>query len=443
MTPAVRELGGVLEGAREAGAKASEVLVTTEQGLELTLAAGTTHPTRRRWNTTVAVVRCWLDGGGAGEARGPLERAEALVAEAMAAAAKAPEDPHGGPVRRMDPPPRGLGVDDPRHEQITDAERTEVLTMALRGALAAKAPVVAGPFVYREARGHRRFLNSHGVGMEIAHTRYDALGALTLRAPEGPIELTDHIAGRAFASTACLPYGAQLAQRAQALAGEATSVEGPVRVLFPPRPTGRLVAWLARMFSVHALAEGRNLVTRGADEPLFHRKLHLVDDGLAPGGLHTRGFDDRGVTPVPLTLLREGVVAGRLLDPEAARALDTRPTGHCWPEGLLPTNLQLNSGARSMSAWLGEQDRPVFEVDDLPELDGAIDPETGEATLRVHGQLRERHDVLGVGRFVTLRGNLVDVLRQVHGIASDTDRILHVDAPGLFLDGFVATPHGA
>ena len=37
---------------------------------------------------------------------------------------------------------------------------------------------------------------------------------------------------------------------------------------------------------------------------------------------------------------------------------------------------------------------------------------------------------------VRLRGSLVDALKQLVSLSSDTDRYGHIDAPGMVLDGF-------
>ena len=83
---------------------------------------------------------------------------------------------------------------------------------------------------------------------------------------------------------------------------------------------------------------------------------------------------------------------------------------------------------------LGELEGPVLSLDHLPwELN--IDPATGDIDQVVHGQWFDGQEPAGVVTHRHLRGNLVEALRRVVRVASDTDRHLHVDAPGLFLDG--------
>lgn len=433
MTPTLQDLEKRVQDARKKGAKGAEILTEEHRGVALVL-KGRSNPDRTPTSGRTMTVRCWLDEGRRGDATGSPDAFDALVDQALAAAESAPTDPFGGPVRRMPAPPRGLGIDDPRHDQITDPDRLEVLTTNRRAAEGCTSRSKVGTFTYAESRTIRRFANHHGVAFEVPTTRYEASGALTLLSDEGAIELVDTIAGPAFASTACLPFGAALAQRVTQLDGDGPPLSGPMRVLLPPRATGRIMAWLATFFAADDLGGEDTFIARAAGEQLFHRRIHLVDDGAAPGGLHTRGFDDRGVTPVPLTLLQEGRVAARFLDPETARRLDTRPTGHVLGDGLAPTNLMLHAGARSVNAWMGEQDETIFEVDDLDT--SGFDPKTGAVDVVVHGRVRHKHDILGARRFVRLKGDLVEALSRVHGVCSDTDRILHVDAPAMFVDGF-------
>ena len=83
---------------------------------------------------------------------------------------------------------------------------------------------------------------------------------------------------------------------------------------------------------------------------------------------------------------------------------------------------------------MGEQDVPVFALDDLADLSG-LDRVTGDIDVPVCGHLLQGHRNLGALKNVRLRGNIVDALQQVVAVTSDTDRILYVDSPGMFMDG--------
>jgi predicted Zn-dependent protease len=207
-------------------------------------------------------------------------------------------------------------------------------------------------------------------------------------------------------------------------------------VVLPPIAVASLIAALAERFSAEALSgDGWFLRPRPDGRPAVDPRLHLQDDGAMPGGLRTRSFDDRGVAPVPLTLLREGRVDGRFVSPEAAHRLDARPTGHTRGGAQQPSNLILRSGTRSLSAALTDLGGISLQVDDLAGLPDGLDFATGQLGVRVHGVLLDGVRPIGVVRQRVLTGDLGVALNRVVEVCSDTDRIGHVDAPGLILDG--------
>ena len=278
-------------------------------------------------------------------------------------------------------------------------------------------------------------MNSKGVAAETNSTLYDASGRVRMQIQGEEVSLLGAVSSRTYASIACLPYGAAAAKRVVKLVDTAPPVDGPIRVLMPPEITARVIAWLGRLFTADHLEAGDTLLGAPGDRPEFHPLLHVVDDGARAAGVRTRAFDDEGVPPVPVNLIREGVIDGRFLDTTTARSLGLRPTGHLMGGELRPTNLLVKSGVRSINAQLTEQPGPVFWIDDLPDLSG-FDPATGDVRARVSGRVLSRHNELGARRGAMLVGNLVEALGAVAAVASNTDRIGNVDAPGMFLDGF-------
>lgn len=427
-----RELEAVLQRARTAGARAAEILIETAE-LRSTWNVRRGVAGQRSSTTATAQVRCWTDGGRYGLATGSPEALDALIAAALAACPSAPEDALAGPTERIGGTPRGLDIDDRRLPILTDEERAEVIVGNERAAIKETVHLDPGTFELHERKEHRLFASSRGVVHEAKSTTFQVRGSVRLRTEEGKIELVEETGGRAFASVACLPFGSVLGQRATALLREKALIGGPTRVLLPPRATGHLVAWLGDCFAMSSNRPGSTFLD-ALDGPL-HRKLHLVDDGLLNGGLRTRPFDDRGVPPTALTLIREGHATGRYVDLRTAREREDRPTGHDAGGTLRATNLLLNAGTRSIHALLGELGGTVFQVDALPDTSG-FNAQTGRVDTVVHGTVLKGGKPIGAQRFLRMRGDLSVVLGQVVAVASDTDRILHVDAPGLFLDGF-------
>jgi PmbA protein len=434
-----RSLRDRLEHARKLGARGVELLYEHRTGHEVTAVRGRLQTLEVPPHEAL-VVRVWLDGGRSAVRAGPPADVDGLVDGALAAAALAPEDPHAGPVSRQSPVLGGLGVFDRRYDQVTDEDRAEVVLGAERSVRQVDRRLASSGFVYRDSRRTRRFTNTRGSVLEEVDSVYEATGTVSAGTNE-EIRLTDEIASRTFASIASFPYGTNLARRAVDLLQPVVALSGPVRVLLPPLAVARLFAALADGFSAENLAVPGGFFLRPLPDgaPIVDPRLHLQDDGTLPGGLRSASFDDRGVCPIPLTLLREGRVDGRFVGPELAHLHDVRPTGHEVGAGIgagkRPRNLLLRSGTRSMNAALADLGGRVLQIDDLPDLSG-LDPATGRLRVRVHGVVSEANKPIGAVRGLWLEGDLLGVLNRVVEVCSDTDRIGHVDAPGMILDGF-------
>jgi predicted Zn-dependent protease len=129
------------------------------------------------------------------------------------------------------------------------------------------------------------------------------------------------------------------------------------------------------------------------------------------------------------------------VNPEQGHALDTPATGHVTGHDQEPSNLSLRAGGRSINAALSDLGGVVLQVDDLGGGEG-IDPETGLADLPVEGVLLRVNRPIGAVRHARLRGDLRVVLGKLVEVCSDTDRIGHVDAPAMIVDGFTLVEDG-
>jgi predicted Zn-dependent protease len=435
----VRDLEPFAALARREGARGVELMLTEGQRRDITLRRNGSPMVRRSQGVQLS-VRAWDERGAEGHVSGAFEGADTgaeLIRDALAAAAAAAPLPFAGPVELLSAPARGLDIDDRRHPSLTDADIIEVLADNDRAAAKASRRVETRRLAWRDERETRLFLSSAGAAHTISATRYDIW--LDVAARDGALSLSDHISGRAFASTATLPFAALLVHRADDFLNPGPTVDGPIRVLFPSRPMARLCRWLADHLTPAALGSHSSFLAdhAGEQEPLFHRRVHLVDDGQLPGGLLTRAFDDRGVPPEPVTLLREGRIEAPYLSLSAARAADARPSGHEIDGVITPSNLIFSGGVRTINVFLSENPAPVFLVDDLEDLTG-LNAATGTLDVPVRGMLIEggKRQPVPAAR---LRGSLITALQQVVGVASDTDRHGQVDAPAVFVDGLAVT----
>ncbi|MEZ4318240.1 MAG: metallopeptidase TldD-related protein [Myxococcota bacterium] len=426
------DLEALVQRALSEGAKAAEVLAIRGSGWKIHLKPGGA-PSESQTQRDELVVRVWVEGGRVGRMQGRFADGRELVGQALAATFESPESAYAGPMASIGGLASGLGTFDRRYPNLTSEDRLEVVMDAERQVRTAGSRFRSTGFRYEDEHTWRGLANSRGLLLEEPGTRYRLEGGV---AGEG-LSLRDHIETRAFASIASLPLGTNLARRGAELMEDGKTLEpGPVRVVLPPLPVSRIIALLGEHFHPDRLTSGEFFLSPSEDGmPTISEQFHIVDDGSRPGALHTRMFDDRGVPPVPLTLIREGRVDARFLDPETARRLDTRPTGHCWGDGLGPSNLLMRSGTRSLNALLTEIGGPSLMVDDLDPA--GIDIRTGAFDMLVDGRVLEANVPVGAMRRVRLSGNLRDLLSNIVDVGNDTDRIGHVDAAGLIADGLI------
>lgn len=410
------ELLNLMSQARMDGALGVEILRLHRSILEQSESRGA--PTKREvplWR-----VSLWKEGSHGCGVAPSKEQALALAMQDSRAS-----NALSGPAEKMMIRSAGTGIDDRRHEGIGDTDRSEVLHLAER-ALAGLP--MRSQMVYRQERTWRSFVNSRGVEAEEFGTTYELYAELTV---EGRT-LSHRIASRRFSDIASLPFGTELRRRVEPLLRRMSAVP-TLPVVLEPRVVASLFRNLAPAFTADAIAQGSSFLKDHLGKAIGSPIFHLTDDAGMVGGLYTTAFDDRGVPPIPVTLLKEGVVTGLYHDPESARAAGLRPTGHC-REGLLrPTNLILRPGARTRNVTLGELGSYLM-LDQCPPMDQGSGEVSGPLDLVVV----ERGEKKGSIRR-DFRAHITKVLRAIQEVVSDQERSCEVDAPtAIFAPGFGA-----
>ena len=199
-------------------------------------------------------------------------------------------------------------------------------------------------------------------------------------------------------------------------------------LVIDPRAAADFFRRFAPAFCADAVRAGNFLASR-LGRPLSSSVLHITDDAGLSSGLYSRTFDDRGVPPIPVTLLKEGVPNSLYHDPESARALGLRPTGHVTDGALRPTNLVVRPGSRTRNVILAELTEHLV-IDDLPQLNLVTGRLVGPVLVGVvRGGQREG------AALAQLDLDVHELLACVDEVASDQERNGEVDAPTMVLRG--------
>lgn len=420
----------LLDEARAAGAVAAEALHTAIEGAGFDLTSGRRIQLKRHRSQRVQGLVYLEDGRHAAFAvdGAPADAREVMLAAVDRAAAATP-DPDAAPADRYPIALRGLGVEDPRYGHITDEDREE-LVQCNRESCAEVPGVECTRVSYQEQRRVRTFGSSRGVEASAADTGYTVI--VEARDSTTGRRLSQHAAARSFANVGSLPYGVDLARRLQDLREAVRLPPGEPALVLETRAMAALLAALAPAFSAPLVRQGGSFLARDLGARIGHSRVHLIDDGGLPGALLSRHFDDRGVPPMPVPILREGLVGGLYHDPESARQAGVRPTGHVVGDALTPSNLILRAGNRSRTQMLGEVPLAVA----FDQLSGGLDLRTGELDFVGPGLVLERGQRRGVVPEVRLRGSVIELLNRVAEVASDQDRHGAVDCATTLIKGF-------
>jgi PmbA protein len=431
-----RLTGRLMNRARDKGVAGVELLLGSQSSRTLSSSHPSAHaaPTGQR----TAQIRVYQAKGTLGVAHGRFESEadlEGLLAHAFAKADAAAPDELEAPPDRMDISERGLGIHDPRQASLEPAWREEVLTSNEHACKSMGANLVAGEFTYTETVEERSFMSSRGVEALEASTLYRLKGSVQL-ADRPDVDIAGEVVSRHFADVASVPLGADLAKRALALERAAKFPDRKLPIIFEPRTVAKLMPRIALAFDHHSVVSKKSFLHGRMGASIASDKLHLIDDATMPGALATRAFDDRGVSPMVLPLIREGHAATEYLSPYHARQLNTRPTGHTRIDDTpWPGNLVIRPGARSRNmihADLG----PYLIVEDILNTAG-IDPRSGRVDVPVRLALGENGQVLGFIGVRRINLPCEDVFKKIVEMGSDQERFGTVDACSWVLEGLV------
>lgn len=422
----------LLAQAQQAGATGIEALVTEQTEHSWVAKAGgrsrgiPTIQTQQRTRARLT-LRASLPSGQLGvrsltlvDAKTAPLRIDGLVQETLALAAQATVDTLTGPPHRMDISERGLSINDPRRPRLSDEDRQEIISWNWGTARSVSSRIRPRAFTLSEQLLTRTYRSSRGTHAEEMSTRYVVHGEVS-SSNRGDWIARGQVASRHFADIASRPLGAELGNRLEAGDRSTRMPAEPHPLVFEPYVIAEILPLLPPAFDANRLDGRESFLRDRFGTRVGPSWLNITDDAATPAGLHTRAFDDRGVPPIPVPLIREGVLTGIYLDPRHARRRDTRPTGHTRHDGSLwYGNLEIRPGARSRNMLFAELNRYLVAVDLIEPP--TLDIQTGQLDLKVWLLLDgpERNPGrLGAHR---IQVNAIDFLGAIVQLGSDQTR---------------------
>ena len=418
--------------AKESGARSAEALVVQSDVRRL---SAESRPGGHLVTEDQVWVRVYDEQGRCGRATGSLgsEEGRAVIKKAIAKMPAAPPDPGGQPPPRLDATVTGLSILDRRWKILEDTDRREIIAENHAGCRSVPSPLASLRFQYEERLQRRCFSSSRGVDLFEESTFYQLHGEAS--AAERPdLRVTGSVLSRHFADVASMPMGADLGARITAMSRKALLPPERRAVVLEPRAVASLFMALIEAFRSERVATGKSFLSGHLGDLVASERVHVVDDGTITGGYATRGFDDRGVPPVPLPLIREGVSAGLYQGPHAAWEANRRPSGHERADGSLWSgNLIIRPGSRSRNMLFPELGS-FAAIDEVMDTAG-INPATGKIEVPVRVSRWEGAECAGYVGIRTLSTDAISLLKSVQHVTSDQTRFSGIDVCTLICDG--------
>ena len=192
---------------------------------------------------------------------------------------------------------------------------------------------------------------------------------------------------------------------------------------------------LAPSFLAENVQKGKSLLAGKRGERLFADSLRIVDDGLLPGGMATAPFDGEGVPTQRTLLVESGVLQGLLYNGYCARKDGVASTGNATRSGVKSppqmgvSNFFIENGATPFADLLKGIDRGVL-VTSVMGMHTA-NPISGDFSVGAAGFFVENGVVAYPVKGIAIAGNILELFRNVDGIADDLRFFGAVGSPAL------------
>ena len=405
----------------------------TEIRVERTWSTAVTFRGRRLESATASedqggFVRALHAAGGWGVASfTSLDRLEAMVARAGELSRAVPVDP---PIRLADVPPHQadalLDLDgDVRGVPIAEKKR---LLEAYNGVmLGVSDRIVDTLAVYRDEVSEYWYVNSQGTRLHELRPEVTLSGTAVARR-DGTIEKGLESIGlrRGWKSVQDKAAGfREVAERAVQLLDAPMVQGGTYPVILDPELAGVFIheafGHLSEADFVYENPQAREMMTLGRrfGKPV----LNVGDNGAASGLRGTLPFDDEGTPTQDTTLIKDGILVGRLHSRETAAAMGERPTGNAraisfrHPPIVRMTNTYIAgaTGGASFEDLIGDVKLGVYAC-------GAFGGQTmleNFSFTAAYGRMIRDGRVAELVKDVVLAGNLFQTLDRIDHIAAD------------------------
>jgi PmbA protein len=231
--------------------------------------------------------------------------------------------------------------------------------------------------------------------------------------------------------------GREASEKAIGLLGARKAPSGLFPVILENIVASEFLGVLAASFSAESLIKGRSLLADKVGKPIASDLINIYDDGLMPGGLASRPFDDEGAPSQRTPLVAGGVLMGFLHSAYTAKRVSAKSTGNAVRGGFRSqpsvgmTNLYLEKGTASKESLIASISNGLM-VQEVLGMHTA-NPISGDFSVGVAGQWIEGGKIVHPVREAAIAGNILGIFSGVEAVADDLRFMGRIGAPALLL----------
>lgn len=187
-----------------------------------------------------------------------------------------------------------------------------------------------------------------------------------------------------------------------------------VPVLFEAPVASSLLSHLLSAINGNSLYRKSSFLLDRLGDTIFPSHITISEQPFRPRGLGSAAFDSEGVATRERDLVRDGVLAGYVLNSYAARKLDMQTTGNAG--GV--HNLIISHGENDLAGLLRQMGTGLL----VTELIGfGVNNVTGDYSRGAAGYWVENGEIQYPVSEVTIAGNLNDMYRQFVEVGNDIE----------------------
>ncbi len=217
--------------------------------------------------------------------------------------------------------------------------------------------------------------------------------------------------------------GKRAARKAiKALGGRPIKTQITPAILSPYVAT-EFLGILIPSFKGENIYKNKSLLKDKKGEPIFSKKVTILDDGVLENGIRSAIFDAEGYPQECNILIEKGTVKNFLYDIYWAKKCNDSSTGNAYragikqPPSIEATNLYLKPGLISQEQLLKDMNSGFF----ITEVMGThtADPISGDFSFGASGFWVENGEEKFPVKGVTIAGNILNIFSKIEKIGND------------------------